>query len=1284
VTPSILGTFELDGNATTGVLGTSGSTTTSHDWDQVFADAGSPAAVPSQSSFGHGSTSGALAGSFINDQVNSNSDDIFTGGGSKDTQGLQSGPWLFTGGKPQGKNDITHAFAAAYTDPSNGDLLLYAGLDRFDNSGDATAGFWFFVNPNAEGAVSKSNGTGPFTGTHHDGDVLLVSDFTIGGSVSTIAVYRWTGNDSTGSLQFVGGNSSNTFAIVNGAPISVPWSYTNKSGQSQPQAGEFLEEGVDLTALGLGGCFTTFLAETRSSQSPTATLSDFAVGTFPLCSLAAPQFTGLSKVGDPVTYPLTVQNTGAMPLFIQSVTDSLLGNIVVNHTLKQPGDAGVNQFVTKIDAGGFNFSTPLAPGASLTIFVTRTVQASDPDPTPDTVTFAATDDLAGTDTQITATAINSVNLFQPSAALTETASPTSATQLGQVITYTFTVTNTSSSDSPNLVLDLSNPNDSFTDTLLGNLEADAIHAFTGNSSATVASIPPGASFTFTEQRAIQAGDPNPLTDTANAAFTLAQNLGSFSNIIHASSSASVTLVPHLEITKAPTGGIDMVQPGDTASFTITVTNDGAGPATNVVVTDQLPDADRLSWNASSSAFTSSIDASGLLTATDPSLAAGASATIIVSAVVPLDFFGSSGTGTGNGDPVPLDLFELDGNATTGVLGTSGSTTTSHDWDQVFADNQTTPPGTTSGAVASSFVTDQVNLNSDDIFTGGGSKDTNGLQDGPWLFSGGKPQGKDDIAHAFAGDYTDTRTGDQILYAGLDRFDNSGDATAGFWFFVNPVGEGAISKSNGTGPFTGTHSDGDILLVSDFTIGGSTSTIKVFRWTGNDSTGSLVPLNNGNPINGSTFAIVNGSPITVPWSFTDKSHNRGPAAGEFLEEGINLSALGLQGCFSSFLAETRSSQSPTATLSDFVLGKFNTCMATLPNTATVQADGIAPITSNQAVITITDGHALEATSSGPGVSGSSLTDAQLQPLVAQAVNYWRGAGVAAEDLHALDNVSVQLAGLAGGELGLEAPGHIWIDRTAAGWGWSVTGGQMDLLSVVTHEVGHALGFEHSETGVMAATLAPGVQRLPEAHPAPAATSAGVSSGSAVSVATPPAVAPISFSVGEIKVAQPSVSPFTSPPTVTVDAVLALTRGVTPAAIVQDGPGSHASVVRNVALPAPDSTAAPVPGLRPPSSRVESGSGSARDTNDVDEQTGALFPMADLTGALSRQQARDAIFASDACKADLADTALILLQDSAPVTSSIFTAALALALGAWWTPQREESDSRKEQPRLSNSI
>jgi uncharacterized repeat protein (TIGR01451 family) len=1078
VTPSILGTFELDANATTGVLGTSGSTTTSHDWDQVYAD--NQTTPP-------GTSSGALASSFVTDAVNSNADDIFQGGGSKDTLGIQSGRWLFTDAKPQGKDDITHAYAAAYTDSSNGHTILYAGLDRYDNSGDATAGFWFFANNIGENASVTTNGGHPFTGTHSTGvlhpdgtftgDILLVSDFTIGGSLSTIKVYGWVGTDSSGSLQLLGGNSSNTFAIVNDGPTSVPWSYTNKSGAHSPDHGEFLEEGVDLTALGIQGCFSSFLAETRSSQSPTATLSDFVLGSFPLCSLGTPQQAGLSKVGDSFTYNLSVQNTGAMPLYIQNVTDTLLGNIVVNGVLQQPGAAGVNQFVTSISST-FDFTKALAPGASLNVAVTRTVQASDPDPTISFTTFVGNDEPDFSDTPISTTTPspgNVVNLFQPSASLTVTASPTTATALGQVITYTYTVTNTSSSDSPNLVLSTSNPNDSFTDTLLGDLEADAIAAGAG-------SMAPGATVTFTETRAIQAGDPTPLTDTAKVAFTLAQNLGNFTNVIKAQASASVTLVPHLTISKAVTGGVDVIHPGDTASFTITVTNDGAGPATNVVVTDALPDADLLTWKVTSSTFdTASIDTGGNLTATDASLPAGSTVTVVVSAVVPLDFFGTSGggAGTGNGDPVPLNLFELDGNAVTGVLVTPntppGSTTPSHDWDQVYNDNAANPKTNTADAIASSFVTDKINSNSDDIFTGGGSKDPNAISQ--WQFKGGKPQGKDDIENAFAALYKDPVTGDQILYAGLTRFDNSGDATAGFWFFVNPISE------NADGTFSGAHSDGDILLVSDFTVGGSKSTIAVYEWHSVPVNGdNLVLVHNGNLEDGTTFAIVNGSNVTLPWTFLNKSKVPGNVAlpGEFLEEGINLTGLGLNGCFSSFLAETRSSQSETATLSDFVLGSFSTCDVKLPNTATVKADGIAPITSNEVVIDINDGDALEATSLGNAAGTDALTAAQVQSAVAQAIAGWRAAGVDPERLHVLDNLTVHVGNLPGAELGYEVPGQIWIDRTAAGWGWSVNGGPgMDLGTVVTHELGHALGFEHSAAGVMEPTLAPGVRLTPEA-------------------------------------------------------------------------------------------------------------------------------------------------------------------------------------------------------------
>ena len=234
---------------------------------------------------------------------------------------------------------------------------------------------------------------------------------------------------------------------------------------------------------------------------------------------------------------------------------------------------------------------------------------------------------------------------------------------------------------------------------------------------------------------------------------------------------------------------------------------------------------------------------------------------------------------GDCDPAELNsnLFEIDGNATVDTAG-------GHDWNQVFADNTANPHTNTAGAIASSFVTDETT--GDDIYTGGSTKDTLPLSG--WLFKTGKPQDKDEISHAYAAEYKDPATGDQILYAGLDRFANSGDSTMGAWFFVNPISKSTNGTVSGSGaPFTGTHATGffdsnhvfhgDILLISNFSIGGSVSTIAVYEWVGTDSGGSLVPLNGGNPITGKTEAVVNSGPITVPWHYVDKGGSMQPAA-----------------------------------------------------------------------------------------------------------------------------------------------------------------------------------------------------------------------------------------------------------------------------------------------------------------------------------------------------------------------------------------------------------------------
>ncbi len=120
---------------------------------------------------------------------------------------------------------------------------------------------------------------------------------------------------------------------------------------------------------------------------------------------------------------------------------------------------------------------------------------------------------------------------------------------------------------------------------------------------------------------------------------------------------------------------------------------------------------------------------------------------------------------------------------------------------------------------------------------------------------------------------------------------------------------------------------------------------------------------------------------------------------------------------------------------------------------------------------------------------SLTVSQYRPILAEAQRRWEAAGV---DMSALSGVKVQVRNLGGTTLGQASGNTIWLDDNAAGWGWFVdstpgnssefsrAGNQgernrMDLLTVVMHEMGHLLGQDHDDEGVMAETLAAGVRR-----------------------------------------------------------------------------------------------------------------------------------------------------------------------------------------------------------------
>ena len=205
----------------------------------------------------------------------------------------------------------------------------------------------------------------------------------------------------------------------------------------------------------------------------------------------------------------------------------------------------------------------------------------------------------------------------PDVVVTKTA-PKDTIDAGDTASFTITVTNNGPGIAKNVTL-----NDPLPAGIAWQDDSADCSITNGTLSCQFGDLDPGESRTVHVSGTTDAQDCKVLLNTATVSASNEPQANQGNN----TDSADITvLCPSLNITKI--ADEQSVSAGDPVGYTITVTNNGQGTATNVVVSDTLPTNGGLSWSIDGG--TGAQDCSitnGVLTCTFPSIAPGASVTV---------------------------------------------------------------------------------------------------------------------------------------------------------------------------------------------------------------------------------------------------------------------------------------------------------------------------------------------------------------------------------------------------------------------------------------------------------------------------------------------------------------------------------------------------------------------------------------------------------------------------------------------------------------------------------
>ena len=293
-----------------------------------------------------------------------------------------------------------------------------------------------------------------------------------------------------------------------------------------------------------------------------------------------------------------------------------------------------------------------------------------------------------------------------------------------------------------------------------------------------------------------------------------------------------------------------------------------------------------------------------------------------------------------------------------------------------------------------------------------------------------PLNKNEILNGYAAQGIPTSgaaMGETVFYFAFERLSNEGTAFMGFWFLQG--GGSCVHNGTGQSPFSnGPHVDrcgiltspatcpggvanpGDLLALVNYTGGGRIASVKVVAWDPglNDCT---VNSENSNPLclvftsgdctiapaDDTTCAVVNTDPLIAPnppWNNncipqgSDSCFDGDTTTleeNQFYEGNLNLSELLCPSsgtptpapgscdvpCFSTFMAETRSSAEFTATLKDFSRGDFNNCKSAITVKKVDEEGNLLPgacytIANGGASIPVCDGSAPDEADGNDGI------------------------------------------------------------------------------------------------------------------------------------------------------------------------------------------------------------------------------------------------------------------------------------------------------------------------------